>query len=93
MKIAKLLFAAMLLVLGSGVASAQQSKSDKALEFKPYWSIGLQGGAAATVGEAAFGKLISPAGALNLQWQFHHALGGETRHRRMAGKGCLCACE
>ena len=87
MKIAKLLFAAMLLVLGSGVASAQQSKSDKALEFKPYWSIGLQGGAAATVGEAAFGKLISPAGALNLQWQFHHALGARLGIGGWQGKG------
>ncbi|MBQ1276858.1 MAG: WG repeat-containing protein, partial [Flavobacteriales bacterium] len=33
------------------------------------------GGAAYTLGEAKFGKLISPAAALNVQWQFHHAFG------------------
>ena len=87
MKITKLVFAAMLLIFGCGVASAQQSKSDEALEFKPYWSVGLQGGVAATVGEAAFGKLISPAGALNLQWQFHHALGVRLGIGGWQGKG------
>ena len=59
-----------------GVAFAQQSKSDETLEFRPHWSIGVQGGAGYTAGETNnFGKLISPAAALNFQWQFHHAFG------------------
>ena len=29
-----------------GVASAQQSKSDETLEFRPHWSLRVQGGAA-----------------------------------------------
>ena len=63
------------LAIGS-VAFAQQSKSDESLEFRPHWSIGVQGGAGYTVGETNnFGKLLSPAGALNFQWQFHHAFG------------------
>ena len=58
------------------VAFAQQSKSDETLEFRPHWSIGVQGGAGYTVGETNnFGKLISPAATLNFQWQFHHAFG------------------
>lgn len=66
----------MLLALSSSVAFAQQSKSDETLEFRPHWSIGVQGGAGYTVGETInFGKLLSPAGALNVQWQFHHAFG------------------
>ena len=87
MKITKLVFAAMLLVFGCGVASAQQSKSDKSLEFKPYWTVGLQGGAAMTLGEASFGKMISPAAALNFQWQFHHALGLRLGLGGWQGKG------
>ena len=38
--------------------SAQQSKTDETVEFRPHWDIQLQGGAAYTLGEASFGKLL-----------------------------------
>ena len=76
MKKIHVILVTMLLALSSSVAFAQQSKSDETLEFRPHWSIGVQGGAGYTVGETNnFGKLLSPAGALNFQWQFHHAFG------------------
>ena len=80
---------AVLLVLSGSVASAQQSKSDETLEFRPHWSIGVQGGAAYTLGEAQFGKLISPAAALNFQWQFHHAFGLRLGLGGWQGKGAV----
>ena len=80
---------AVLLVFAGGVASAQQSKSDETLEFRPHWSIGVQGGAAYTLGEAKFGKLISPAAALNVQWQFHHAFGLRLGLGGWQGKGAV----
>ena len=80
---------AVLLVLSGSVASAQQSKSDETLEFRPHWSIGVQGGAAYTLGEAKFGKLISPAAALNFQWQFHHAFGLRLGLGGWQGKGAI----
>ena len=76
MKKLQLMVAAVLLALSGSVAFAQQSKTDETLEFRPHWNIGVQGGAAYTLGESSdFGKLISPAAALNFQWQFHHAFG------------------
>ena len=73
----KRLITTVVLALAIGSAAfAQQSKSDESLEFRPHWSIGVQGGAGYTVGETSnYGKLISPATALNFQWQFHHAFG------------------
>ena len=58
------MIAVALLVLG-GAANAQQSKSDETLEFRPHWSLGVQGGAAYTLGEASFAKLLSPAAQLD----------------------------
>ena len=76
MKKLQLMVAAVLLALSGSVAFAQQSKTDETLEFRPHWNISVQGGAAYTMGESSdFGKLISPAAALNFQWQFHHAFG------------------
>ena len=89
MKILRLMVVAVLLVLSGSVASAQQSKSDETLEFRPHWSIGVQGGAAYTLGEAKFGKLISPAAALNFQWQFHHAFGLRLGLGGWQGKGAV----
>ena len=87
MKITRLVVAAVLLFLAGSVASAQQSKSDETLEFRPHWNVGLQGGVAATLGETDFGKLISPAAALSFQWQFHHALGLRLGVGGWQGKG------
>ena len=49
MKITRLIVVAMLLVLTGGVAFAQQSKTDETLEFKPHWSLGVQGGVSQTL--------------------------------------------
>ena len=89
MKITRLIVVAMLLALAGGVASAQQSQSDETLEFKPHWSLGLQGGVAHTVGETAYGKLISPSAALNAQWQFHHAMALRFGFGGWQGRGAL----
>ena len=57
------------------MAEAQQSKSDLSVEFRPNWTIQLQGGAAYTLGEAKFGKLISPAANLSIGYKFHPMVG------------------
>ena len=58
-----------------GVSFAQQSKTDESVEFRPHWSLQVQGGAAYTLGETNFGDLISPAVYLNAGYKFHHGLG------------------
>ncbi len=80
------MIAASLLLLG-GVASAQQSKSDETLEFRPHWSLGVQGGAAHTRGEQSFGDLISPAAQLSATYNFHHAMGVRFGLGGWQGKG------
>ena len=61
---------------------------DKA-EFNPYWYLQLQGGAAHTVGETSFMKLVSPAAALNIGWQFSPAVGARINFNGWEGKGFL----
>ena len=68
-------------------ASAQQSKSDETLEFRPHWSLGVQGGAAYTLGEASFAKLLSPAAQLSATYNFHHAMGVRLGLGGWQGKG------
>lgn len=63
-----------LLITGSAV-SAQQSKNDETVEFRPHWSLRVQGGAGYTIGETSFGKLISPAAQISAAYNFHHAMG------------------
>ena len=63
------------LLMMSGVAFAQQSKSDETVEFRPHWGWRLHAGAAYTMGEADFGELISPAAQLSATYKFHHAMG------------------
>jgi outer membrane protein OmpA-like peptidoglycan-associated protein len=89
MKIRHLMTVAVLLVMSGSIASAQQSKSDETLEFRPHCSIGIQGGAAYTIGEASFTDLISPAAALSFQWNFHHALGLRVGVGGWQGKGSV----
>ncbi len=45
-------------------------KEEGRVEYRNYWFMQLQGGAAHTVGEAPFGDLISPAAAVNLGYSF-----------------------
>ena len=58
-----------------GAAFAQQSKSDETLEFRPHWTVNVQGGVAHTRGEAPFKELLSPAAQLSTTYKFHHAMG------------------
>ena len=73
----------------SGVASAQQSKSDETLEFRPHWSMKFQGGAAYTIGEASFGELLSPAAQISAAYNFHHAMGVRLGLSGWQGKGAV----
>lgn len=54
-----------------------------------YWYMQIQGGAAHTVGEADFGDLISPAGALSLGYQFSPVFGARLNVNGWQGKGAL----
>ena len=77
-----------LLMLGS-VAFAQQSKSDEKVEFRPHWGLKVQGGASYTMGEADFGRLISPAAQLSATYDFHHAMGIRFGFSGWQGKGTV----
>lgn len=70
-----------------GVSFAQQSKSDESVEFRPHWSLQVQGGAAYTLGETNFGDLISPAVYLHAGYKFHHGLGVRFGIGGWQGKG------
>ena len=80
------MIAVALLMLG-GAASAQQSKSDESLEFRPHWSLKVQGGVAHTIGEASFSELISPAAQLSASYNFHHAMAVRVGLSGWQGKG------
>ena len=86
------MIAVALLMLG-GVASAQQSKSDESLEFRPNWSLKLQGVAAHTRGEAQFLELISPAAQISASYNFHHAMGVRFGLSGWQGKGSVLSTE
>lgn len=77
------------LLVSGGVAFAQQSKSDEKLEFRPNWSVGLQGGASYTVGEAPYYELLSPAMQVSASYNFHHAMGVRIGLGGWQGKGSV----
>lgn len=77
------------LLMMSGVAFAQQSKSDEKLEFRRHWGMTLQGGAAYTLGEAYFHQLLSPAAQLSATYHFHHAMGLRFGVSGWQGKGTV----
>ena len=77
-----------LLMLGS-VAFAQQSVSDEKVEFRPHWGLNVQSGASYTMGEADFGKMISPAAQLSATYDFHHAMGVRFGLSGWQGKGTV----
>lgn len=72
MNIKKLWMPVFALLLSSTVISAQEQriKEEGKTEFKPYWFMQVQLGAAHTLGEAKFSDLISPAAAINVGYQF-----------------------
>ena len=67
MKISKLLLVAAFAMMGMS-ANAQETER---VEFNPHWFLQLQGGAAYTLGEADFDKLISPAAQVAVGYQFN----------------------
>ena len=74
----KLLLTIAVVLASTGISVAQQSKSDKSVEFRPNWNLQLQGGASYTLGEAKrseLAKLISPTAQLSAGYKFHHMLG------------------
>lgn len=75
MNLKRVLLAVAVVLASVGIASAQQSKSDESVEFRPNWGLQLQGGASYTLGEAKrsnLSKLISPAAYLSAGYKFHH---------------------
>ncbi len=54
---------------------AQSTKEKDEVKFKGHWFLQVQGGAAYTLGEGDFSKLISPAAALSVGYQFSPAWG------------------
>ena len=77
------------LLLFCGLASAQESKSNADVEFRPHWSLGVQGGVAHTRGESPFGELMSPAAQLSFTYNFHHAMGVRFGLGGWQGKGAV----
>ena len=71
------------LVLVATMASAQND------DFKGYWFLQLQGGAAHTVGETDFSKLISPSAALSVGYQFTPVIGTRLNVNGWQGKGAI----
>ena len=87
MNFKKFLLVVSVVLASIGTAEAQQSKSDLSVEFRPNWSVQLQGGAAYTRGEAKFGKLISPAASLSAIYEFHSKYGVRVGLSGWQGKG------
>ena len=75
------------------VMSAQQSKTDETVEFRPHWGLQLQVGAAYTLGETSFGDLVSPAVFVNANYKFIPALGLRLGIGGWQGKGCQVTTE
>lgn len=68
------IFAICLLNISNIFAQGEQElkiKEPGRTEFNPHWFMQIQAGAAHTLGEAKFSKLISPAAALNFGYQFN----------------------
>ena len=89
----RLTMIAVALLMMGGAASAQQSKSDESLEFRPHWSLKVQGGIAHTIGEASFSELISPAAQLSASYNFHHAMAVRIGLSGWQGKGSVVAAD
>ena len=79
----------MTLLVMSNVVSAQQSRSDEKLEFRPNWGLKVQGGGAYTLGETSFADLLSPAAQLSATYNFHPAMGVRFGLSGWQGKGNL----
>ena len=87
-----ILAAALLMLSGSAMAQAQYTAADGTkYEFKKHMFLTLQGGAQYTLGEAKFGKLISPNVQLGLGYQFSPVFGARIQANGWQSKGGWCA--
>ncbi len=68
-------------------AQEREIKEEGKTFFKPHFFMQWQAGAAHTLGEAAFKDLISPAGAVNLGYQFSPLFGMRLGASGWQGKG------
>ena len=68
-------------VLSATIMTAQNN------DFNPHWFMQLQGGAAHTIGETTFTKLLSPAAAASIGYQFSPALGARLNVNGWQAKG------
>ena len=60
----------------AAVALGANAQSSAKYDFSPYWTIGLQGGAATTYGEhLEWSKTISPAAAFSVGYRFSRPVG------------------
>ena len=60
----------------AAVALGANAQSSAKYDFSPYWTIGLQGGAATTYGEhLKWSKTISPAAAFSVGYRFSRPVG------------------
>ena len=60
----------------AAVALGANAQSSPKYDFSPYWTIGLQGGAATTYGEhLKWSKTVSPAAALSVGYRFSRPVG------------------
>lgn len=75
-----------MLLIGIAPLFAQSEKPEKK-EFSPYWYMQIQSGVGHTLGEADFGKLLSPAAALSSGRQFTPAWGLRFGVSGWEGKG------
>ena len=83
----KLIILTAVAVMCSGLGYAQQSKSDRSVEFRNHWYLQAQAGAAYTLGEGDFGDLLSPAGFVSAGYKFHPAWGLRLGLGGWQGKG------
>lgn len=75
-----------IVLLVSGMSATAQNASEE-IKFKPHWNVQVQGGAGATLGEADFFDLISPAAQVTLGYQFNPVLGVRLQGSGWEAKG------
>lgn len=61
---------ATLCTIGANAQTTESAKSEENYEYRPHFFIQAQGGAAYTLGENTFGKLLSPTAAINFGYKF-----------------------
>ena len=87
----KRLLTAVCLLIASTTALAGTPGAAEKPAFNPHWYLQLQGGVGHTLGEADFGKLLSPAAALNAGRQFTPVWGLRFGLSGWEGKGAWFA--